>query len=351
MATRNAKPRPSSPPARSGYLSQSTTQPVDPRWLLRALFVAFAAAALLAYLSLCLLVYQGSWQFILHPAPLGAPAQDRTPASIGIPFQPVRFDASATGTPRLTAWWMPGSDPAATTVLFLHDGSGSLPANLPTLALLHQAGVNIFAIDYRGFGASDRTHPTEASMAQDTASALAYLTETRHLPAGRIVPYGTGLGAALAARLALSNAQLPALIVDNPDLHTVPGVIADPRARLLPMRMLVSDRFEIASPLESLRIPRLLIVGGPADSAPHYDRDSAALFKSLSGPRFTVELPPVPAADAVTNPAAFPALSPSFPGPAYVAALRRFLDTYLPVPPETLHLQTPSPRSTLDPSP
>src|ERR1039458_7757632 len=104
---------------------------VDPVWLIKALALSLAAALICGYATVCLLYYQGEWQLILHPSRI----VDRTPASTSLLYTNVPFDAAETGQPRLTAWWIPAQSPtqpgAAFTVLYLHDGSGSLADTVP----------------------------------------------------------------------------------------------------------------------------------------------------------------------------------------------------------------------------
>jgi pimeloyl-ACP methyl ester carboxylesterase len=316
MATPTAKRPPQQPPAKRHV------EVVDPRWLLKALC---------AYLAVCLLVYAGSWQLILHPSP-------KVDAKPSIPFQPIRFDSASTGTPRLTGWWIPAESGPAPTILFLHDGSGSLSTNVRTLELLHQANVNILAFDYRGFGQSDPPHPSEARMTEDTAAALDYLVNTRHIAASTIVPYGVGVAAALAASLANSHPDLPALIIDNPDPGAAARPAADSRSRFVPVSLLIQDHFDIGS-LRSNPHPKLLITGGPADTAPERDKTNAAFFASLPSPKFTVDIQYYksdkdhgpPDDNCATGLGLTPQWFVDCPGPAYVASVKRFLDQYVAI--------------------
>ena len=301
-------------------LAASAPEVIDPRWLLKVLGLVIAAAAVLAYLSLCFLIYQGAWQLLLQPSSKVA----RTPAALAIPFDAVRFDAGATGRPRLSAWWIPAQTPAAAaaTLLYLHDGKGSLADTVDQLAALHRAGVNILALDYRGFGASDAAHPSQSRMSEDANAALDYLTETRHLAPTSILPYGVGLGAALAAALAVSHPELPALIVDNPDPDAAARVLEDNRSRFMPVRLLIRDRFDLAAPLRQFRGPKLLLVGGPGDLHPNVDARTGVFFRSLPDPKYIVTLPPGVSAQ---NQNAAPDSEP------YVEAVRRFVDEAAPV--------------------
>jgi pimeloyl-ACP methyl ester carboxylesterase len=318
------KPGPS-PEVLASRNAEAPTEVVDPRWLIQALGVTILAAIFCAWLALCLLVYQGEWQLVLHPSH----AVNKTPASAGLAFEQLRFDAGETGQPRLTGWWIPAQTPAqlprelrfqpgpykyaAYTILYLHDGSGSLADTIPALARLHAAGLNVFAIDYRSFGASDASaHPTETRMTEDAAAALDYLNTLRHIPSQNVIPYGTGLGASLAANLAHAHPSLPAVILDNPVPDATAVALAAQPSHVIPVRLLFHERFEIAKPLFSLKTPKLLIAGGPNALTTSNDlRALQTLYLKAASPNLAVTLS---SADDL----------------AYQATLTRFLDEYLP---------------------
>src|SRR5271170_1090561 len=186
---------------------------VSPIWLIKGIVLTILAALLCGYLTFCLLFYQGQWQLVLHPIRTSA-----GPISIaGVPYELIHFGPDESATPQVTGWWIP-SDPggryAHLTVLFLPDGNGSLADSIPTLASLHNLGINVFAFDYRGYGQSTATRPNQQNMIHDADSAWQYLTISRNIPAPQIVPYGIGVGASLATRLAAANTAIPALILD-----------------------------------------------------------------------------------------------------------------------------------------
>ena len=308
--------RPRAQPLKPAPPKNAPPEVVDPRWLIQAIAITVFAALLCAYGTLCLLYYQGQWQFLLHPSH----TVDRTPASVGIGYQEVRFAASQTGQPQLTGWWISatpdpqtGDAPAYSglTVLYLHDGSGSLSDTVPVLALLHQTGLNVFAIDYRGYGASDSSaHPNAARMAEDAESALDYLSSTRHLPVRTVIPWGSGLGGALATTMAAAHPELPAVVLDNPVPDPAAAARAAHPSRVVPVRLLFGHRFDIAGPIKTLPTPKLLISGGPFSQKGERS-GLQALFQSAASPKFAITL------DASNQPR------------DYEAALRRFLDQYV----------------------
>src|SRR5215470_17853523 len=115
-------PAPSSPAARPDF--DDPLRPKNPlvarRWILGGIGVMSVASLVAIYFAIGLLFWQGQWQLIFHPSHIVT----KTPANEGIPFDEVRFDATQTGQPQLTGWWVPansnGSGKSA-TILYLHD--------------------------------------------------------------------------------------------------------------------------------------------------------------------------------------------------------------------------------------
>lgn len=303
-----SKPRPKHIPPPGWVDPLRQQQPlVSHRWLLRALAITLAVAALCAYLTMCLLFWQGSWQLIFHPSSTVA----ATPASVGLPFEDVRFFGTETGQPQLNGWWIPAAPDArysSSTILYLHGATGSLFNTLPDLEALHALGINVFAIDYRGYGKSLFLRPNEQTVSDDADAALFYLTNTRALSPASIILYGQGLGATIAAAAAQRHPQSPALILENPAPPALEQIAADHRTSLLPVKLLFSDRFDLAPNLQNLKSPKLIIErpASPPDStlSPRMQQ----LFQQSASPKTFAEVP--------ANQAS----------PTYTETLRRFLD-------------------------
>ncbi|HEV2709784.1 MAG TPA: alpha/beta hydrolase [Edaphobacter sp.] len=251
-------PRPAAKSPRHPPQPAPQPEEVDPIWLVKALAATVGVAAVCAYLALCLLFYQGQWQLVLHPARTTA-----APASIGgAPYQLLHFGPDESAIPQLTGWWIPATPNAPyvkTTILFLPAGDGSLANSLPTLSVLHNLGLNIFAFDYRGYGQSANSHPNQQKMTHDVGSAWQYLTSSRAIPADHIILYGVGTGASLAAGLAAAHPAIPALILDSPYTDLLDIARRDPRAGLVPAGLLFHENFPLAAPLGTLRTPKLLL--------------------------------------------------------------------------------------------
>jgi pimeloyl-ACP methyl ester carboxylesterase len=229
---------------------------VSGRWLLGAIGITIGAAVFCAWCGLCLLFWQGSWQLLYPPESVVR----NTPSTAGIPFDAVGFAATDAGTPRLTGWWIPAAPDAQfarLTVLYLHGQDGNLGDTEDALARLHAAGVNVLVFDYRGYGQSQFARPSEAHWREDAEWAIEYLIGTRHVAPGAIVLDGTGLGANLALEEAAAHPELAGVIVESPLADPMSAIFNDARARMVPARLLVRDRFDLNAAAANVRVPVL----------------------------------------------------------------------------------------------
>lgn len=274
------RPKPNPNSRRRVPATPPQNQVVEPLWILKGIALTILVALLCGYLTLCLLFYQGQWQLVLHPTRTTA-----APASIaGSAYDLIHFGPDDSATPQLTGWWIPAEPNApyaSDTILFLPGADGSLADSLPTLGTLHTLGINVFAIDYRGYGQSAPMHPSQQTMIHDADSAWQYLTTSRAIPTQRIVLYGNGVGASLATRLALAHPSLPALILDSPHTDLLEAAQRDARSRFIPVKLLFHEDFPLAKPLSALATPKLLLSRSPA---------SIASFQSAAGPKTLAEL-------------------------------------------------------------
>ena len=168
---------------------------VSGRWLVKAILVVLALAGVALYFTICLLFYQGQWQFTFFPPNTAQPSVATVAASSGLPITDVRFDTTEEGIQRLDGWWIPSPSSATAplsdfVILFCPDGHTDLPDNVEALEAFHSLGVNVFAFDYQGFGNSQAGHPSQQKAYANGIAARNYVTGLRHIPADHIVLYG-----------------------------------------------------------------------------------------------------------------------------------------------------------------
>jgi pimeloyl-ACP methyl ester carboxylesterase len=233
--------------------------------------IAVVAAGVCSWGTLCLLFWQGSWQLLYHPAA----AVGRTPASVGLAFDSVGFAATEAGEARLKGWWIAGNADSRFTAIYLHGADGNLGDTVDALLPLHRAGLNVLAFDYRGYGASRFERPSEAHWREDAESAIAYLTNTRGVPAGSLILVGRGLGANLALEVAAAHPELAGVVMDELLAAPADAIFGDARARMVPAHLLVSDRWDSNSPAAKLSIPSLWFYRQHANGKGQQDRQEA----------------------------------------------------------------------------
>lgn len=239
------------------------------RWLLRAFALTLLVVIACAWLLLCFLFWQGSWQLLYHPSRVVA----ATPADRNLPFQWIHFDASETGVTQLTAWWIP-ADAAIprNAILVLHGADGDLADTLPLDAWLHSMHQNVFALDYRGYGKSASGKPSEAQLDHDAMRAIRWLADTKHIPRNFVVVWGTGLGANIATRLAANSSDLAGVVLEAPIDHPLDSILNDPRSHLVPARLLLRDHYDFAADASRIAVPSLWLLPRSSPRPPAYDR-------------------------------------------------------------------------------
>lgn len=226
---------------------------VSAKWLVTAVGAAVVAAAICAWGVLCLAFWQGSWQLLYHPTA----TMNRMPGALGLAFENVEFAPNDAGVPQLKGWWIAGPPGGQYTALLFHGANGNLSDAVDEVRALHYVGLSVLGFDYRGYGQSKFVHPSENRWREDAESAIAYLTKTRGIPARSLILVGTDLGANLALEAAANHPELAGVIIDELIPSATDAIFDDPRAKMVPARALVRDRWDSLKAASHLRIPSL----------------------------------------------------------------------------------------------
>jgi len=301
QSTQPKKNRGNSPSA--NRYADEALEPVSGRWLVKAILGTVALAAAALYLTVCLLVYQGQWQFVFFP-PKNTHADAVPVASIAanaqLPITNVQFDYTEEGSAQLDGWWVPaeettGTQPSPWVVLFCPNGRTTLSGNVAALQAFHQLGVSVFAFDYRGFGASQHVHPSQQKAYADGLAALHYLTTTRHIGPLHIVIYGARVGAAVAVHTAQSGQQVAGVMLENPRTSFVKEVKREQHIHVLPLWLIFPDRFNIVSAISQLATPKLFLIADQPGAQPTGKAEQVkSLYRRAPGPKMLVTVQPAP---------------------------------------------------------
>jgi len=209
----------------------------------------------------------------------------------------------------LFGWWIRGEGRRA--VLFFHGNAGNAADRLERARILHDRfGLDIFLVDYRGYGRSAGS-PSEEGLARD-ARAIYETARARGFPAERLVIFGESLGSAVAVGL---SAERPCggVVLETPFLSIramarrhypfVPGILIRTRfdngtriaAVAAPKLFLIAEDDEIVPPEQGLRLfelappPRTLYVIPGAHHNDTYIAGGETYWQAIGG--FLASLP------------------------------------------------------------
>lgn len=215
-------------------------------------------------------------RFVYHPRR----DLESTPEEVGLNYQDVQLTA-ADGV-KLHGWWVPHPSPRA-TVLLLHGNAGNISHRTDLLRFLHECGVDVLIIDYRGYGRSEGK-PTENGTYADAMAAWRYLLDERGVSPGRIVLHGRSLGGAVATWLAMQ-VEPAGLIVESSFTSA-----RDMASQVLPVfpTFLVRFKYNSINRIGEIDCPLLVIHSRDDDLVPH--EQGRRLYEAARQPKRFVEL-------------------------------------------------------------
>lgn len=176
---------------------------------------------------------------------------------------------------KIHAWWLPHPK-ARATILHLHGNAGNLEDRRDLVRNLQALGVNVLAIDYRGYGKSEGT-PTEQGLYADSRAAYDWLlTKTT---ADKIVVHGESVGGGPACELA-ATAPVGGLIVQSAFTRA-----KDMAPRVLPWfpTFLVRTKYDNLEKVARIKVPKLFIHGRRDEIVPFEMAEQ--LFAAASEPK------------------------------------------------------------------
>lgn len=208
-------------------------------------------------------------------------ALDATPQDWGLEYEDVNFHTK--DGVKLHGWFIPRSG-SKRVLLFFHGNAGNISHRGESVAIFHRLGLNVFIIDYRGYGAS-AGKPSELGLYRDARAAWRYLTVDRGFAPSQIVIFGRSLGGVVAAKLA-SQERAGALILES-SLSSA----KDAAREIFPLlSWLVILRYELdaAKYVRSVRSPVLVLHSADDEILPYHL--GRKLFDAAPAPKRFVEL-------------------------------------------------------------
>ena len=208
---------------------------------------------------------------------------------LGLTPEDVSFE-SGDGT-RLFGWFLPTAGEPRGTVIHYHGSDGNLSRTIRHVDWLPQAGFNVFAVDYRGYGRSDG-EPSHEGVLDDAVAAIEYVRSRDDVDADRLLLWGQSMGGQLAIRAATEVGPPPVrAVVAEATYASHRHHVRDKIAELGPLWLvqwagwlLTSDALAADRVAADLGSTALLLVHGTRDAVvrPYH---SERLFAAATEPR------------------------------------------------------------------
>lgn len=183
---------------------------------------------------------------------------------------------------RLHGWWIRGARRFA--LLYFHGNAGNVADRLDRARALHERfGLDIFLVDWRGYGRSEGS-PSEDGLKRDGRAIYGAAIAAGFRP-DQIVLFGESLGGAVAIDLAAKWA-CAGVVLETPFLSA--RELARVHYPWVPL-FLVRDRWDNAARVADIPVPKLFIVAEKDEVAPAVQ--GRRLFEAARGVRELLVVP------------------------------------------------------------
>ncbi len=233
-----------------------------------------------AYAVLSIYVYYMQSSMIYYP---NMPGRDlvATPENIGLNFQNVEFFTE--DKVRLHGWFIPNKN-AKRTVLFFHGNAGNISHRLESIEIFHRLELNVFIIDYRGYGQSEGKI-SEQGTYRDAEAAWNYLINTQGINEQEIIIFGRSLGASIASWLA--SKHTPAALIIESGFTSVPSM-GQRFYPFLPIRWLTHFKYDTRQYVKNISCP-VMVAHSKNDEIIPYD-EGREIFDAAAEPKQFLEM-------------------------------------------------------------
>ena len=222
-----------------------------------------------------------SWARVQEKRALFFPSREFyiTPADRGLDCEDVYFRS---GRYRVHGWFIPGND-AKQTVLFFHGNAGNISHRLESIEIFNRLELNVFIIDYRGYGQSEGKI-TEKGTYRDAEAAWHYLN-TRGISGEQVIIFGRSLGASIATWLA--SKHTPAALIIESGFTSVASM-GQRFYPFLPVRWLTHIKYNTKQYVKNISCP-VMVAHSKEDEIIPFD-EGREIFAAAPEPKHFLEM-------------------------------------------------------------
>ena len=187
---------------------------------------------------------------------------------------------------QIHTWWLQNPDRNAPAILYLHGARWNLTGSVYRIHRWRDMGFSVLAVDYRGFGKSSGTTPTEALAYEDARVAWEHL-KTLVPNAKQRFLYGHSLGGAIAVHIATElaerNETAGGLILES-TFTSIRDLTHAYGYGWVPVGLVQTQRFESLEKIERVKLPLLLLHGTADRVIPHHMSEALHARAHVSAP-------------------------------------------------------------------
>lgn len=233
-----------------------------------------------AYAALTIYVYFIQSSLIFYPQVPGRNLVT-TPDNIGLSYQNIELVTK--DNIKLHGWFIPNKK-AKGTVLFFHGNAGNISHRLDSIKIFHRMELNVFIIDYRGYGKSEG-EITEKGTYRDAEAAWNYLNDINGINENKIIIFGRSLGAPIATWLA--SKHTPAALIIESGFTSVSSM-GQRLYPFLPIRWLTHFQYNTKKYVKNISCP-LMVAHSRNDEIIPYD-EGREIFNAAPEPKQFLEM-------------------------------------------------------------
>ncbi len=204
-----------------------------------------------------------------------------TPEDIGLTYQNVELLSE--DNIKLHGWFIPAKN-AKATLLFFHGNAGNISHRLDSIAIFHRLELNVFIVDYRGYGQSEGKI-TEKGTYRDAEAAWNYLNHTLGISGQQIIIFGRSLGASIATWLA--GKYTPAALIIESGFTSI-AAMGQRFYPFLPVRWLSHYKYDTKQYVKNVSCPVMVAHSRNDEIIPYHE--GRAIFAAAVEPKQFLEM-------------------------------------------------------------
>ena len=229
------------------------------------------SSIIIAYLVLLVFIYFYQRNLLYHPS-------ENNYQNDTIQFSYDEIFIKVDEKIKLKSWIINKNLKKFKTIIFFHGNAGELSNRIYKLNELNKLDINILLISWRGFS-GNKGFPTEKNLYKDAEAAIKWLN-SKEVKNNKIILYGESLGTGVAVEIGKKN-TFNSIILESP--FTSMESTAKIYYPYLPVKLLLKDRYNSISKIQSIQTP-ILIMHGKKDNIVPFSMGKE-LFEKANNPK------------------------------------------------------------------